>query len=142
MFDIKPKIYLIYITMRIKSWVLFETFKEVIYGEFDEFNQSHKKQVPPFNEREHDLISNLFKSEKDVMVDDFANRIGFALGQAFVTGKGGKSLQINKLDDEWYSVAYFNPRFSFSKCWICDQFDELLGCLTMIKNKGWLSSNL
>ena len=124
--------------MRIKYWALFENYKEVSYGEFDEFNQNHKGKGFQFNDVEHKAIKNIFQSQ----MDEFSNRIGCGLGQVFVSGKGGKALNIRKLDDEWYSVAYFNPRCNFSKCWICDQFDELVDCLTMIKNKGWLSTNL
>lgn len=128
--------------MRIKSWALFENYKEVSYGEFDEFNQTYLNQEVKFSNRELGVIGNFFSSHRNITVEELSNKITFKNKLQLVAGKGGKSLSINKLDDEWYSVAYFNPRFNFSKCWICDQFDELVDCLTMIKNKGWLSTNL
>jgi len=53
-----------------------------------------------------------------------------------------KIYDYTKLDDEYFTVAYFNPRFNSSKCYICDGFDALIECLNMIKTKGWLNSNL
>ena len=44
------------------------------------------------------------------------------------------SLEVRKFQDDWYTICY-SPRFQYRSTYICDQFDELIDCLVMIKNK-------
>lgn len=116
--------------MRIKSWALFESYKEVRYDKHSEFNDT--KVSAPFSKKEIDEVYSIL---------GHASQSSFSsIGYYVDTNK--KSLRIYKFQDDWYSVSYINPRYHYSKFYICDQFDELVDCLTMIKNKGWLSTNL
>ena len=122
--------------MKIKSFLEHQStgYREVMYGMMDEFKQSRQKEV--FTDSEYQEVAEIFE------VDPFSYQIGKAFGEIAVVCRNGKSMTIQKLDDEYFTVAYFNPRFNYSKCYICDQFDALIRCLNMIKTKGWLTSNL
>lgn len=122
--------------MKIKSFLEHQStgYREVMYGTMDDFKQSRQKEV--FTDSEYQEVSQIFE------VDSFSYQIGKALGEIAIMSRRGKSLTIQKLDDEYFTVLYSNIRFGSTKCYICDQFDSLLECLRMIKLKGWLASNL
>lgn len=123
--------------MRIKSWALFENYKEVSYGDYTDFTEN--KPALYFTKRESVKIEQVLGlSIREVPISLMNTNIPVRsnLSGAYIEHFDEykrKSLKIYKFEDDWYGIFYINHRYGYTKSYICDQFDELVDCLTMIK---------
>ena len=119
--------------MKIKSFLEHQStdYREVMYVTMSDFRKSRQKEV--LTDTEYLEVTHIFE------IDSY--KIEKNHDGVLISRRNGKSLLIEKLDDEYFTVLYINIRFGTSKSYICDQFDSLLGCLNMIKQKGWLDKD-